>query len=145
MILLADEMTITEWEEIVATLHDFDSFEGDVPVAIRAAEHLHRSARVEDVPRLLMLLEDENFFVREAAAWPLSELAGAKYLEELLRAYQRGFDDGHDNDGFSAALADMALMDPIGVKQALQSFLECADESMQGHATWLLQFCREDI
>src|SRR5262245_13534968 len=90
-----------EWEEVVDALRDLD----DVGAAVRAAEHLHRSATLDDVPRLLRLLQDERFFVREAAAWPLSELAGATYLQELLQAYQRGFDEGHDNDGFSAALA----------------------------------------
>ena len=34
----------------------------------------------------------ENFFIREAAAWPVAELAGPAALEKLRVAYQRGLD-----------------------------------------------------
>jgi HEAT repeat protein len=136
-------MNSAEWEEIVRALHDLDSVEEGRPVAVRAADRLHRSATPEDVPRLLRLLQDESFFVREAVAWPLSELAGATHLAELLQAYQRGFDEGHDNDGFAAALADMAEVGPAAVRQALQPLVCSSDESLRRNAIWLLQFCGE--
>jgi hypothetical protein len=136
-------MNVADWEAIVHDLHDLDSMDADQPVALRAAERLHHSATVEDVPRLLRLLLDDNFFVREAAAWPLTEIAGASYLPELLHAYQRGLEEGHDNDGFSAALADLAQADPVAVRQTLQTLLPASDESTQRNATWLLQFCVE--
>jgi hypothetical protein len=134
-------MNAEEWEKLVQVLRDLDSVHKGRSVAVRAAEHLHRSATSEDVPRLLILLQDENFFVCEAAAWPLTELTGATYLSELLLAYPRGFDEGHDNDGFSAALADMAQTDPASVRQALQPLVRSSDATMQGNANWLLRPC----
>ena len=125
------------WDEIVEALHDLD----DIDAAVRAAERLHRSATPDDVPRLLRLLQDESFFVREAAAWPLSELAGPQYLPELLQAYQRGFDQRHDNDGFSTTLIDMATSSPVAVREALQPLIDSTNESLRNNATWLLEFC----
>ena len=66
----------------------------------------------EDVPQLVALLEDDSFYVREAAAWPLAELGRTEVLPQLLRAYQRGLDEGDDNDGFSAALIELASLPP---------------------------------
>ena len=44
-------------------------------------------ASTEDLTRLLILLNDDDFFLREAAAWPISELAGPSSLRDLLIAY----------------------------------------------------------
>ncbi len=106
-----------------------------------AATRLHKNASAEDVPRLCELLGDESFFVREAAAWPLTELAGVAHLPELLRAYQRGLEDGHDNDGFTTALTDMAQSDPVRVGQTLGAIARSGDKSMRENAEWLLTFC----
>lgn len=124
---------------MIAALRDID----DVSNAVAAATEMHTAASHEDVPRLVELLRNPSFFVREAAAWPLTELAGAAHLGELLHAYQRGLDEGHDNDGFSAALMDMAAADPPGVREALLPYLESADPELRGHAEWLLEFCEE--
>ena len=83
---------------------------------LAANRKIHKASTRDDLPWLMSLLHDPAFTVREAAAWPISELAGVSALPELLRAYQRGLDDGHDNDGLSTALielveADMAARD----------------------------------
>ena len=101
-------MNDSDWAAHVRDLRNVD----DVNVMVDAAQRLHRTATREDVPRLRSLLKDDSFFVREAAAWPLTELAGAAALPELFEAYQRGFDEGHDNDGFSAALIELVVADP---------------------------------
>ncbi len=106
-----------------------------------AATRLHKNASEEDVPRLRELLGDESFFVREAAAWPLTELAGPEHLHELLRAYQRGLDEGHDNDGFTTALIGMAEANPVRVRQSLEAIVHSGDTSMRENAHWLLTFC----
>lgn len=113
----------------------------NVDVAVRAAERLQRGATSEDLPRLKNLLGDEDFFVREAAAWPLSEIAGAAALPELLQAFQRGFDEGHDNDGFSTALVELAAADPEGVRRVLEDLVAAGDAATQINARWLLEFC----
>lgn len=65
-------MNENTWNEIVAGLKS-----DDVDMCVAAAARLHKECEAEDVPRLLALLNDESFFVREAAAWPLAKLAGA--------------------------------------------------------------------
>lgn len=113
----------------------------DIEVAVGAAEEVHHISTISDVPFLLTLLEHSSFFVREAAAWPLANLGVVTSIPELLVSYQRGFEDGHDNDGFTAALIEMAELHPIETRNALSKFIESAQEPMLGHAKWLVGFC----
>jgi HEAT repeat protein len=85
-------MSDNEWQVLIHALRD-----GDPAESAAAATRLHKTATAQDVARLMDLLNDDNLFVREAAAWPIAEFAGPSVLRELLVAYQRGFDDGHDN------------------------------------------------
>ena len=130
-------MTEDDWAAVVRDLRNAN----DVAVMVAAAERLHRAATPEDLPRLRALLNDESFFVREAAAWPLSELAGAQALPELFHAYQRGFDQRHDNDGFSAALIELAAADPEGVRKVLDTLAASDDAAVRENAAWLMAFC----
>jgi hypothetical protein len=130
-------MSDDEWSKILAGLRDVD----DPTQVASAAERLHRAATSEDSGRLLNLLSDDDFFVREAAAWPISELAGPSALRDLLVAYQRGFDDGQDNDGFTPALIELAESSPASCRKALKGLAEDADPAMRDNATWLLDFC----
>jgi len=131
-------MNLNAWNEIVSGLSN-----PDVPTCVEAASRLHASAVPEDIPRLLSLLESDNFFVREAAAWPLAELAGPAVLPQLLKAYQRGFDEGHDNDGFSAALLEVPALFGPEATRAIAGLARTAEGAMRGHALWLLEFCEE--
>jgi hypothetical protein len=115
----------------------------DVEECVRAATRLHECSTEEDVPWLLELLEHESFFVREAAAWPLAELCGYDHLRALFRAYQRGFDEGHDNDGFTAALIECATLHRSRTKTALNELAKGEDAQACGHAEWLLEFCQD--
>jgi HEAT repeat protein len=126
-------MNEQEWIEIVQALGA-----SDIDSAVDAAERLDVRASVDDVPRLLTLLRNEDFFIREAAAWPLCHLTGHLVLKELFAAYQLGFEQGHDNDGFTAALLDMDL---AKAKKPLGALLEIGDEIEKSHAAWLLEFC----
>jgi len=129
-------MEATAWAEIVSAL-DAPSVEA----CVAAASRLHAEAEADDVPKLLDLLKSGDFFVREAAAWPLAELAGPAVLADLLVAYQRGFDEGHDNDGFTAALLEIPSLFPEDARTSLASIIATAAEPMRGHAQWLLEFC----
>jgi hypothetical protein len=113
----------------------------DIELMVEACECLQKEAEMSDVPRLVKLLERESFVVREAAAWPLADLGDVTVLPEMFKAYQRGFNDGHDNDGFSAALADMAELYPQKVRQTLLSLKNSNDPDFQEFANWLLEFC----
>jgi hypothetical protein len=127
------------WSTVVSALLD-----PDVSTCVKAADRLHAEASVADIPRLLELLESDDCFIREAAAWPLAELAGPTILVELLIAYQRGFDDGHDNDGFTAALLEIPALHPKEARRALEHVVRVSQEPMRGHAAWLLEFCRPE-
>lgn len=130
-------MKNTAWSEITA---DLDA--RDTAVCVAAAARLHREAEQSDISRLLGLLESNDFFVREAAAWPLAELAGPQVLRELLMAYQRGFDEGHDNDGFTAALLEIPALHGEAAVQAIRAVLNSSSGKAKEHASWLLTFCQ---
>ncbi|MEO6067132.1 MAG: HEAT repeat domain-containing protein [Gemmatimonadales bacterium] len=126
-----------DWDNLIRDLRQVDNLD----LMVAAAAQLRQTATKEDVPRLQELLSDEDFFVREAAAWPLSEIAGVSTLPELLRAYQRGLDEGHDNDGLSAALTDLAITDAVNVSRILETLARSGDPAMEENAKWLLTFC----
>jgi HEAT repeat protein len=130
-------MTESAWEEIIEGLRS-----SDASIAASAAERLHKQASSVDLHRLLELLGDDDAFLREAAAWPISALAGPSYLHELLIAYQRGFDDGLDNDGFTTALIDLAAGNPLECREALLRLTRSESATLRESATWLLEFCQ---
>jgi len=131
-------ITEREWTVLVNALHDYT----DDQRAITAAQKLQQMATKDDVPRLLSLLKDESFFVREAAAWPLSDLGVTTALPDLLEARERGFHEGHDNDGLNAALADMVEASPHSAELVLKEILTSGELHLREHALWLLEFCK---
>jgi HEAT repeat protein len=133
-------MTEGEWEDLVQALR-----QDDASIAASAAERLHKRASTEDLPRLLVLLNNDDIFLREAAAWPISELAGSSSMHDLLIAYQRGFDEGYDNDGFTTALVELATQDPIGCRNVLLRLAESPTTTLRDNAAWLLDFCKPAI
>ncbi|CAN7558026.1 HEAT repeat domain-containing protein [Polaromonas sp. LjRoot131] len=132
-------MNLNAWNEIVSGLSN-----PDVPTCVAAASKLYTDATPEDIPRLLSLLDSDDFFVREAAAGPLATLAGPAALPQLLKAYQRGFDEGHDNDGFSAALLEIPALFGPEATRAIAGFSQTAEQTLRDHALWLLEFCEKD-
>ena len=132
-------MNDQDWDETMRALHD----KSDMDRAVAAAQKLHKTATKEDLPKLMKLLDDDNFFVQEAAAWPACELGGSRALQELLVAYQQGLDRGHDNDGFTAALIDLVETNPKESREVLSRLAESGDAPLRENALWLLEFCTE--
>jgi len=130
-------MSDEEWEELTHTLRDSD----DAASLAAAAARLHTKATAQDLPRLMSLLRDDDFFVREAAAWPISELAGPSAIRELLAAYQRGIDDGQDNDGFATALIGLVEKNKSASKRVLQALADETNPTIRENSLWLLEFC----
>jgi HEAT repeat protein len=124
------------WKELNDALRD----ERNVERAARACTQLQEQATAEDVPRLMEMLNDSDFFIREAAAWPLTQLAGLAALPQLLAALQRTFDDGHDGDGFQTALIELVEADKPAARRVLDGLLGTRDEAMRENARWLLEF-----
>ncbi len=132
-------MNTSSWSELIAALSS-----AEVDACVNAASRLHAESSAEDVPALLDLLKSGDFFTREAAAWPLAELAGPVHLSALLAAYQLGFDEGHDNDGFTAALLEIPALYPAESRKVLEELAHSLAEPLCGHAAWLLEFCEPE-
>ena len=130
-------MDAQAWKELNEALRDAR----DAKRAAGAARQLHEKATAEDIPRLMEMLKDRDFFIREAAAWPLAELAGLGALPQLLVALQRTFDDGHDGDGFQTALIELVELDKPAARQVLNDLLKAGDKGIRENAMWLLEFC----
>ena len=64
-----------------------------------------------------------------------------QFCPELLTAYQRGLDEGYDNDGFTAALLEMMKAEGAAVREAVRSLAQSADRTVRENAAWLLTFC----
>ena len=131
-------MNDLKWQELLAALRDID----DVDRAVNAAATLQASASAEDIPRLISLLSDSDFFVREAAAWPLSDLGCVDAIPDMVRAKHRGTDEGHDNDSLSAALVDLVSMNVASALPKVRTLIEDPDPRRQETGRWLLSFCR---
>lgn len=126
-----------DWNALLRALRNVEDIDG----AVAAAQRLHKESTHEDVPRLRELLQDSDAF-REAAAWPLSELLGPPALRELFVAYQRGLNEGFDNDGFTTALIELVSADALTCAEVLRHLATDADPNMRENALWLLEFCK---
>lgn len=122
--------------------HLIDLIQGDnIESMVEACEDLYKEAEISDISRLVELLAHKDFVVREAAAWPLASIAGPSVLPELFRAYRRGFDEGHDNDGFTTALIELVELHPVDAREKLLDLAKSTDPIFQEYSGWLLGFC----
>lgn len=129
-------MELVRWNQLI---HDIEG--DDIEGMVDASEALHKESTTEDIPRLLDLLTHDNFVVREAAAWPLSIVGGPAYLPQLFDAYQKGLDEGHDNDGCTAALIELVELHKEDARHSLSELLKSSNPVYRENAVWLLDFC----
>ena len=135
-------MSPLNWAQLIRDLRNEDK----VDLAIRASETISAIADESHIPDLYVLLDDESFFVREAAADPLARLEGVKVLPALFRALTRGVQDGHDNDGLSFTISELLDMNRAAAAPVLLSMLEAADDpETRAHSAWALGFVRPEI
>jgi len=115
----------------------------DVDVHLQAFKRLQAAALREDLPDLVAALNSKksDFWIRELLAEPISDLGGVEYLPELLEALHKGFEEGHDNDGFCAVMTEIASSDPKGCREKLLALLAQPDYRHRENAQWLLEFC----
>ena len=124
------------WTELVRDI------KGDnIERMVEASECLLNEAEESDVPRLLALLKSEDSVVRESAAWALALVGGPTVLLDLFDAYQRGLDEGFDNDGFTAALIELVSRKKADSRERLLQLCESPTPYIQKYAKWLLEFC----
>ncbi len=128
-------MNEEHWNHLVVAIKG-----DDIESMVEACERLHREAEVEDIPKLVELLKDKDFVVREAAAWPLARLGATHTFEQLFLAYQRGFNEGHDNDGFTTALIELAELHAEDSRKSLADLQTRPNPVLQRYSSWLLTF-----
>jgi uncharacterized protein (DUF952 family) len=131
----------TDWSQAVQDLYDVD----DIDRAVRACEVLSELADDSRLPELRSLLQDESFFVREAAAESLARLEGIRALPLLLEALARGKQEGNDNDGLSSTIVDLLISEKKAAAAILLPMLDSADSEARETAVWGLGFVAEEI
>lgn len=130
-------MTESEWTLLVAALTRRDNLDA----ALAAATALHKNATIEDVPRIRELLRDGDFFVCEAVGWPLSDLGATEAIPDLLEAMYRCEQQGHDNDGLAAAVADLAEAHPHATRKMLDLLRSSDHCHLHQLVDWVMEFC----
>lgn len=118
--------------------------EVDVDGVLATFYRLKANATHDDLPELLnaIRLPENNFWTRELLSEPIATLGGASHLKPLFDAFEKGFNEGHDNDGFQAVLIGIAEANPEECRAALQALVERDDFPHKDHAEWLLTFCK---
>jgi HEAT repeat protein len=124
-----------EWPQVIEDLRSRDTDR-----AVRAFERLGAIADESRIAELYAMLNDKDFFIREAAAVPLARLEGVKALPSLFGALTRGTQDGHDNDGLVATVVDLLQANRSEVPPILQEMLSDEREDYRALAAWALGY-----
>ena len=95
--------------ELIFDLQDVD---GDVDIdgVLEAFYRLDAEVSRADLPLLLEAIQSpkNNFWTRELLSGPIARLGGSTVLEPLFVAFAANKEEGHDNDGFSVFLIEIA-------------------------------------
>jgi len=134
-------MLPTNWTKLIADLRNTE----DVEQASNACVEISKIADETCVTDLYDLLDDEDFFVREAAAEPLATLEGIKALPALFQALTRGFQDGHDNDGLSTTIIGLLESKKSAVVPLLLKMADAQISETRSNAAWALGFVAEAL
>lgn len=90
-------------------LQDVDG-EVDIDGVLEAFDRLNAGASRKDLPLLLEGIQSprNHFWTRELLSEPIARLGGSTVLEPLFTAFAANEAEGHDNDGFSVYLIEIA-------------------------------------
>ena len=115
----------------------------NVEQTLEAFDRVKQASTRADLPTLLnyMRSDTSDFWLRELLSEPICHFGGCEVLPELFDALQKGFDEGHDNDGFCHRLMEIAWEHPVACKQRLLALLSMPDYKHRQSAEWLLEFC----
>ncbi len=126
-------MAEQDWDRLVA---DLRAVVDDIDRAVDAVPALAALADSSRVPELYRLLQDDEFFVREAAAEPLARLEGVRALPQLFEALS----EGHDNDGLVFTIVELLESHPREARPHLLAMLHSPEPQERQHAAWALGF-----
>jgi HEAT repeat protein len=136
-------VVMSEWDRIIADLHKVGE---DTDGAVAACKALDKAADESWLPRLHRLLaEGRDFFVREAAAFPIARLEGLRALPQLLHALHLGEDEGHDNDGLAFVVTDLVEANSEEAAPALRRMIRGRSERQRSDAAWLWGFAARSL
>lgn len=133
-------MTWYSWIQLIDDLRSDDE-----NLIFNASETISKVADKSHIADLYYLLQDASFIVREAVAIPLARLEGVNALPALFQALTRGFQEGYDNDGLSATIADLLEDHQAAAAPVLLSMLSSADNNVRDHAAWGLGFVASEV
>jgi HEAT repeat protein len=134
-------MSQSDWAQLLQDLYNI----ADIDRAVKASLALAEVANETHTLELYKLLQDESFFIREAAAVPLARLEGIKALPALFQAFTRGIQDGYDNDGLNATIADLLESHQKEATPILLKMLTETDDEIRANAAWALGFVASEI
>ncbi len=128
-------------EELLEVLRNAD----DSELACVAAKSISEEAVPAWITRLKeILIDGEDFYVREAVADPVARLMGISALPVLLDAKKIGEAEHHDNDSLVAIICDLVEEFPVEAFNVLAGLAKSDDPADRENAAWLFDFVRED-
>jgi hypothetical protein len=130
------------WDRLIANIR---SVADDSDRAVEASMALREITDSSRIPELERLLQDEDFFVREAAVSPLISMRGIDALPLLLEALERGATEGHDNDGLAFEITELVESYKAEVAPRLLEMLRSPRSETRSHAAWLLGFVADAV
>jgi len=133
-------MSKTSWSQLIQDLRS-----EDIDRSVNACQKIYETADESHIPELYSLLDDESFYIREAAASPLARLEGKKALPYLFQAYTRGIEDGHDNDGLTTTIAELLEEKAEEIAPLLVEMLQNPKSETRFNAAWALGFTTSEI
>lgn len=129
------------WNDSIAALQNTD----DVNASVKAAKTISEIADENDVKQLYELLQNKNFFIREAVAIPLARLEGARALSALFHATKQGELDDHDNDGLTNTIIGLLESNQKAVVPILLNMLKSSNADTRIDAIWALGFVSSGV
>jgi len=131
-------------EKDLELIFDLQDVDGDVDIdgVLEAFYRLNDAASREDLPLLLEAIQSpkNNFWTRELLSEPIARLGGSTVLEPLFAAYHANVEEGHDNDGFSTFLIEIAETDTERCVEECNRLLAKPSFEHGELARWLLTF-----
>jgi hypothetical protein len=137
-------MTDAEWNHLLADLHAIQTHD-DVDRAVSAAMRLAELDDPSRLPDLKALVESADFFILEAIGQPIANLEGLKALPILLRALDRGHEQGHDCDTLAVVIVDLVALHSQDAAPVLLEMLRSEEDRTRANAAWLMGFAASGV
>jgi HEAT repeat protein len=130
------------WERLIASIRSLGDDPDRACEAWKALREITDSSRI---PELEHFLEDDDFFMREAAAGALINPRGIDRLLHLLQGIERVMQEGHDCAGLEFEITDLVKSKKAEVTPRLLEMLQSNSSVTRAHAAELLRFVSEAV